>query len=42
MIKLANPQWMQCALGFGGRFLWFIAYVQHPVLIPKSALLSAQ
>ena len=23
----------QCAFGFGGRFLWFITYIQHPVLI---------
>ena len=29
-------QCLQRALGFGGRFLWFIAYIQHPVLTLRS------
>ena len=38
---MANIQCVRCALGFGDRFPWFIAYIQHPVLIPTSALLNA-
>ena len=40
IVKLANIQCIQCALGFGDGVPWFIAYIQHPVLIPTSALLS--
>ena len=29
-----------CFCFFSGRFPWFIAYVQHPVLIPAGALLN--
>ena len=36
IVKLANIQCIQCALGFGGRFPWFIACIQHPVLLPAS------
>ena len=41
IVKLANIQSIQCSLGFGSRFPWFITYTQHPVLIP-SAFLNAQ
>lgn len=33
---------MKCAPGFWGRFPWFVAYFQHPVLMPTSALLNAR
>ena len=36
--KLVN---IQCRLGFRRRTQWFITYIWHPVLIPKSALLNA-
>ena len=32
---------IQCSLGFQSRTQWFISYIWHPVLIPKSALLNA-
>ena len=32
---------IQCSLGFRGRTQWFISYISHPVLIPKSAFLNA-
>ena len=38
---MTNIQCVKCVLGFGGRVPWFSAYIQHPVLIPTSALLSA-
>ena len=41
LFKLANIQWIQCSLVLGSRFLWFITYIQHPVLVLTSALLNA-
>ena len=41
IVELANIRCLRYALGFGGRFPWFIAYIQHPELIPTSALLNA-
>ena len=38
---MPNIQCVKCALDFWGRFPWLIAYTQHPVLIPTSALLNA-
>ena len=38
ILKLVN---IQCSLGFRSRTQWFISYIWHPMLIPKSVLINA-
>ena len=40
IVKLANIQCVKCALGLGGRCLWFMTYIPHPVLGPPRTFYS--